>query len=722
MKDDTVQKRLENDLKSNNENYRYTFDNLSAGIWMKDYTTGQVNYASKAVEDILHTSKKELYNDASIWENMIDPKHRTDVFVKQHLLKKGESIKHKYQINAGDGTTKWVYDQTIPRFNEHGDIESLFGMLVDITPEIEMHQRLDYLSMHDPLTKLPNQQSIYEKIDRLCENNEPFALLYLDIDRFNIINDSLGYQVGDEALKMIADRFVLMTPEEGYIGRLSSNDFVIIVKNDSSKASVNTLAKKLIQRMEEPITAIDYELHITTSIGISFFPDDADNKLTLLEHAHSALYHAKKHGKNKYQIYSISKDISSYKKYILDRDMREAIVNEEFEIYYQPQVDPQDGLILGAEALIRWNHKDWGLVSPGEFISLAEENHLIHFIGDWVIQNVFAQLKQWKDKGITLRPISINVSPIRFMKKGLVELVSEQLALHQIPAKYIEFEITEGSLLKDEKRVLSTLKGLRDLGVKIAIDDFGTGYSSMEYLRKFKPDTIKIDQIFIKNLTNEDKIDRGIISSILHLAKSIDANIVAEGVEEYEQYEFLQQQECNSIQGYLFSKPVQLEKYEQMIQIGYLKPTKTKMKPVLQEERRDFFRFVFPYHVRGEMTITEVANRKVELGSTKILIEDVSLGGLKMVSSLKLPINEDMKFMFEFKLINELFDLNGILKWKNEEKADMYSYGVSFDLNQHDEDRLAPLINLMSTLRNANQEIPDTEFIYEDAHLFFLKN
>ncbi|MEC2159735.1 EAL domain-containing protein [Virgibacillus halodenitrificans] len=400
--------------------------------------------------------------------------------------------------------------------------------------------------------------------------------------------------------------------------------------------------------------------------------------------------------------------------------MRKAIINEEFELYYQPLVEAGNGRIYGAEVLIRWNHKEWGLVSPGEFIPLAEENHLIHDIGDWVIRKACAQLREWKEKEYPLRPIAINISPIRFMKKGLVELVKEQLDLYQIPANYLEFEITEGSLLRNEKNVLTTLQALKDLGVQIAIDDFGTGFSSLDYLRTFKPNKIKIDQTFIRYINQENnKIDSGIVSSLLYLAKAIDTKIVAEGVEEFEQYEFLKQRDCDLIQGYLFSKPVKLERYEQLLKSGYIKPQKNKTQIKPEEERRAYYRLKFPYHLAGEMTIIEVNKRKLNLSSTPILIENISLGGMKILSALKLPINSNIKFKFKFRVSNEEFQIEGSLKWKNEGKANIFYYGVSFQLTIPDEDRLAPIINQLSTSHKRNQEITDTSFVYEQPQTYF---
>ncbi|MGP4108203.1 EAL domain-containing protein [Virgibacillus sp. L01] len=724
VRDYTTQQLLETRMDESKRNTRRLLDHLSVGFWLKEYDTGKVEYVSKGTEEILQYPLDTLYNEAVIWQNMVHASDKEEVMEQQKLLTQGKSLSHKYRINCGDGTTKWVYDQTLPWFNDEGQLTHLFGMLADATGEIEMQEQLKHFATHDTLTALPNQRSLYEKVDNLCkdEQSNQFALFYLDLDRFQLINDSLGYQIGDEVLKKVASRLLSTLTDGGYLARISSNDFIVLFEDYPSKEFIFNLAERIIEVIEEPVTVEEYEMYVTTSIGISFYPEDGDNKLNLIESAHAALFHAKQLGKNNYQLYSFTRDITSYKKYVLEKDMRKAIEKEEFEIYYQPQVATSTGVIQGAEALIRWNHEQWGMVSPGEFIPLAEENHLIHQIGDWVIENVCKQIRIWKDKGYTVRPISINVSPIRFMKKGLVEFVADLLNKYDVPAKFLELEITEGSLLKSEKNVLNTLDGLRELGVKIAIDDFGTGFASLTYLREFNADTIKIDQVFVQNINEENKKDTAIISSVLHLAKGMEMKVIAEGVEEYEQLNFLKQKECDEIQGYLFSKPVALDTFEQMLETGYIKPTKPKVNKKPEDERRSFYRLKFPSPALGEMTIIEVNEKKVNLGSAQVLVEDIGLGGLKILSSLKLPVNSTIKLTFDIELMGEEFQLDGLLVWKDEAKRDTFHYGIEFNISEHEEDRLAGVINKMSVLLRLNHTIPDTNFINQNPYTYIQKN
>ncbi|MBM7663834.1 diguanylate cyclase (GGDEF)-like protein [Solibacillus kalamii] len=572
IKDETYQTLLKKKLIEQNEDYKSIFDNLTSGIWMREKIGGKFLFASKGLESILEIPLSTLYEDSKAWYNMIQPVHLPELENGKKKMINGQSFQWIYRINSGSGTTKWLLEEVIPRLDDHGQITNIFGLVTDITYEIEKEHTINYLSNYDNLTGLPNQQSLFKKMDLMCESDDPYAILYFDLDRFNIINDSLGYFIGDETLKFIAQRLEKVMPKDSYLARLSSNDFIMIIKNYNNKKEVLQYAKKVIKKIREPFTIQDYELNISTSIGITFYPEEGREKLTLLKNAHTALYKAKKDGKSTYKLSSDEGDLSSYKKYALDRDMRKAISNEEFELHFQPQVETGNGSLCGAEALIRWNHKEWGLVSPGEFIPLAEENHMINGITDWVIEKVCQLLKEWKEKGLPIIPIAINVPPIRFMKKGLFQHVKTQLEHYGIDPFYLEFEITEDTLLNIESSVYSTIQSLKDLGIRIAVDDFGTGYASLASIRKFKPNKIKIDKIFIDNINNEDKVDNGIICATLNLAKSLEMNVVAEGVEEFEQLKFLKKNDCDVIQGYLFSKPVRKEMFEHIMKAGYLSP------------------------------------------------------------------------------------------------------------------------------------------------------
>lgn len=562
------------------KSYKYIVNHLNMGVWVSEYDTGKLTFVSKRLADLYHYPLEDFFHKYKRIENVIqsavipEDLERMNCTEKEFLLK-GEPI--RFRIKTQDGDIKWITCQTAPHYDDTGKITHIFGMQTDITEEVKLQDQFQYTANHDLLTTLPNRRSLYEKLDTLMEQENPFAVLFLNLDRFSVINGTLGYQVGDSVLKTVATRLLLMLPENSFIARLESNDFIVVFQDYANKEQLVKMMENIITDIKHPLTINGYEINITTSIGVSMYPEDATTKDSLMDKAHAALTHAKKNGKNTFQLYSYSKDNLFQRKLAIEKDMLEALEKEEFELYYQPLVDTQTGTILGAEALIRWNHQEWGMISPGEFIPIAEENQLICEISDWVIKEACAQLRAWQDKGLRPIPISVNLSPIRLMKKGLTEYVKSQLAAYKVPADYLGVEITEGSLLKSEKGVLATIAELKELGVRIAIDDFGTGFASLNYLREYQADTLKIDQVFIQSRDGQVEKDNIIVGSVMQMAKALNMRIIAEGVEEYGQYRFLKNRECDIIQGFLFSGPVDVNEFEGFLQKGYLEPDPEKV-------------------------------------------------------------------------------------------------------------------------------------------------
>lgn len=731
IRDITMRKMLEqeNDRKAlkiieTNENYHYIFNHLKYGIWMAESMSGKITFASEGMKDIMQIPLSTIYDNQDYWEDMIDPMHREEFIEKHILLNSGKGIEQEYKLTDGTGEIKWIYEQTIPKVDESGEITHLFGMISDISKRMEMQETLEFLAKNDALTGLPNYHSLHEELDLLIKDKatDSFALLYIDLDDFDWIIDYLGHDIGEMVLKKIANRLISMGHENSYLAKIESDAFVFVVRHDEDKETVFQFAEDIIKKVKEKINVKGYEFHVTASIGISFYPDNGQENLILLERARTALSKAKQLGKNNYQIYSSHRDFSSHKKYLLEKDLRQAIQNEAFEIYYQPQVNPKSGLIEAAEALIRWNHQEWGVISPAEFISLAEERHIIHEMEDWVIKTVCQQLHIWKEKEYPLYPIAINMSPMRFLKPGIIDTLKKELSFYDVSPSYIEIEIKESSFSNIEENVTETIMALKELGVRIALDDFGTGYSSFRYLQDFNFDKLKIDLTFVKNLGSENKKDAAIYSSFLHLAKGLKMKVVAQGVEDAEQLEFLKQNECDLLQGYLYSQPLPVKHFEELMKRRYLKPKEKKEGKKPEIERRSYFRFAFPTHLPVVMNLVEVNKRSVKMGSAHILVENISIGGIKFLSTLRLPVSSNIKFNFQIKLMNETFDLNGSLVYKNEEKLDTFSYGVSFITTEGEQDRLAEIINKMAVFKKINSVIPETDFIDEDPYLYLQKH
>lgn len=727
LRDITQETLLEqsNKLKSKeivtmNDNYKYIFNHLNVGIWMYESLTGAITFASQGLADIMQISLLQIYEHPEYWKEMINKEHTEELYKKYDCLKQGETIEHTYQIIDGKGQRKWLFEQTIPRMNEQGEVTHLFGMIIDVTEETEMQEELLFLATHDALTGLPNYRYLDTKLDAYIESSEieKLAAFYVEIDNFHWILDYLGYQIGDLVLKKISKRMNRMLPESGFLAKMDRDSFVVLLPNYKTKNDVTTIAEKFMHVVEETIEVQGYEFHVTASIGISFYPHTSMNKLMLMENAHTALYYAKHLGKNNYQVYSFDRDISAHKKYMLERDLREALKNDEFELYYQPQIDPKDGAIQSVEALIRWHHKDWGVVAPDEFIPIAEEKHLIHQMEDWVFQTVCKQMNLWREQGLPAYRVSINVSPLRFLKPGFVENIRQSLTTYDILAKDIELEITENMMLEDKKNIERTLSIISDLGLGIALDDFGKGYSSFHYLQKYDVDTIKIDKMFIQQLDAADEKNQAIVRSIIQLAKALHIRVVAEGVEEIEHLQFLIDEDCDLVQGYLFSKPVSVQEVEKSLQARYIQPIKQKEYKPSDHERRDDLRVHFPKHLQARMHIQEVHNHSLNMGAAHILVENISVHGLRFLTSLRLPMSSKLKLVFDFVLLGEPFMIEGKLVYNSDEKMDIFSYGVELQMEDSDHERLEKILGELKKLYEIDAEFPETKLIEERPHIY----
>ena len=421
----------------------------------------------------------------------------------------------------------------------------------------------------------------------------------LDIDRFKYVNDTLGNQVGDELLIQIADRLSNHLTPNDLLARRGGDEFMIIIGKMKSIESLKIVVNKMNECLNAPFYIKDYQLFITASIGISTYPENGVSSLELLRNANLALSLSQKNGKNNYKILSHSNSIQSYKTFSLGRDLKKAIENNEMILYYQPRVDSHSNQIISAEALIRWNHPEWGLISPHEFLTLAEESGLITEIDDWVLKAVCNQIKKWKNEKLHRVPISINISAVHFMKQDWPSTVARVIRETGIDPQDIELEITENTLLNNTELVQSTIEKLRLLGIKIALDDFGKGYSSLSYLNQYSFDVIKIDKSFIRNMHKSDR-DLHLIKSMIYMAKGLQLKVVAEGVETIQQLKILQKEQCHEIQGYLFSHPVPVDEFEILLQKKILPPMDPELKAKQSKRKHD--RLHFPHPLEAEMS------------------------------------------------------------------------------------------------------------------------
>lgn len=432
-------------------------------------------------------------------------------------------------------------------------------------------KQLNYLIHYDSLTNLPNRLSLRERFKQVqlpdTSPEKPIAVLCLGLDRFNPINQNLGHTYGDLLLKAIAQRLTNCFGSRDIVARLDADQFAIILATPLHKKEAGNVAHSILESLSQTFTIESQEIFITASIGMALYPRDGTEIEQLLKHAHTAMTQAKQQGGDQYQFYSAAFNIGSSDRLALQSSLRHALEREELQIYYQPLVSLKTGEIIGAEALLRWQHPERGLVSPDKFIPLAEETGLIIPIGEWVLHTACKQTKVWQNAGFSNLQVAINLSSRQFTQIDVRKQISDILMQTRLDPKYIELELTESMLVQNTEVAIRRLNALKALGVKIAIDDFGTGYSSLSYLQQFPFDILKIDRCFIRNITDNPN-NAAITKAIIEMAKTLNLHLIAEGVETEAELSFVSQQQCDAMQGYLFSRPLPTQEFEQLLKSG----------------------------------------------------------------------------------------------------------------------------------------------------------
>jgi diguanylate cyclase (GGDEF)-like protein/PAS domain S-box-containing protein len=451
--------------------------------------------------------------------------------------------------------------------DEKGELLRYAALFTDISKAKQDEARMHHQTYHDSLTGLPNRTLFMERLALAVADAERLglkaAVMYLDIDRFKLINDTLGHEVGDRLLQEIAERLKATLRDRDTVCRLGGDEFTVIMENISEADEAVLMAQQILDSFTVPFHIAGHEFFVTPSIGVALYPDDGEALDTLAKNADTAMYRAKEHGNN-YQLYSPTMNSQAMERLNLENDLRRALDRGEFVVHYQPQMNIATGKIIGMEALVRWNHHSRGLIPPSEFIPLAEETGLIVQIGEWVMRTACLQSKKWLDRGYPPLRVAVNLSARQFQQKNIVEMVERILQETGLPGYLLELEITESVAMRNVDHAIAILEQLKQLGVQISIDDFGTGYSSLSYLKKFPIQTLKIDKSFVHDIS-EGQDDGVIAASVIVMAHSLKLNVIAEGVETEEQLDFLRQRDCDEFQGYLFSGPLTAEKFEELL-------------------------------------------------------------------------------------------------------------------------------------------------------------
>ncbi len=464
----------------------------------------------------------------------------------------------------GEIYPQWLTITTV--YNDRHEPWNYVGVFTDLTQMKQSEARLVHLAHYDPLTGLPNrllaQSRLQHAIERVQRRDRRIATLYVDLDRFKNVNDSLGHPIGDELLIMMASRLKKRLREEDTLARLGGDEFLVILEDIKDSTEPAMIAQTLIDLLVTPFALPSgHEIFINASIGISLFPDDASNVTELIQHADMAMYLAKQEGRNTYRYHTEALSIAANERLMLETRLRQALMADEFVLHYQPLIHARSGRVFGVEALVRWQPPGKPMVPPGKFIPIAEETGLIVPLGEWVLRTACAQGRAWMDAGLPPLVIAVNLSVRQFRSENVVELTRRVLAETRLPADCLELELTESMFMEHAEQSIETLKTLKSLGVQLAIDDFGTGYSSLTYLKRFPIDKLKIDQSFVHGLAN-DPNDREIAATIIAMARSLKLNVLAEGVESEQQLDFLNRHGCDYYQGYLFHRPAPAQQLE----------------------------------------------------------------------------------------------------------------------------------------------------------------
>jgi diguanylate cyclase (GGDEF)-like protein/PAS domain S-box-containing protein len=453
--------------------------------------------------------------------------------------------------------------------DDTGAVTNYVGVFTDITMRKESEQRLHFLANHDALTKLPNRILLQERIEhalRLAQRNRSqLAVLFIDLDRFKVINDTLGHHVGDVLLLEVSGRLLGCLRESDTIARQGGDEFVVLLEEFGEDVQyLAAVARKIMASLIQPFTLMGQEIFISASIGISVYPQDGQDMSSLLKNADIAMYRAKEQGKNTFQFYASEANVHSFERLSMENSLRKALERKEFVLYYQPKIDLESDAIVGAEALVRWNHPDLGMVPPDQFIPLAEETGVIVPIGEWVLREACFQNRAWQKAGLPSITVAVNLSAGQFRDESLRSIIASALVESGLPPSCLELEITESMIMHNPERAAAILHSFRDMGMHTSIDDFGTGYSSLGYLKRFPVNTLKVDRSFVRDVPG-DADDVAITKAIIALAHSLNLKVVAEGVETKTQLDFLRSQRCDQIQGYIYSAPVTAEEFAKLL-------------------------------------------------------------------------------------------------------------------------------------------------------------
>ncbi len=532
-------------------------------------------YLSPEWKKMLGFEDHELENSIEVWTSRIHPDDvgwvtsAIEDSKKNHIRERDLT----YRMRKKDGSYIWLHSKSVTEFNDKGDPIRIIGTQINIDSIKKTEEELDFLAKHDPLTGLPNRVFFHDRLNhamqRARRNGSNIALFFIDLDRFKEVNDSLGHDAGDTLLKEVSKRLQATLREVDTLARLGGDEFSVIVEDLKREEDCVVLAERMIGALQDPVEINGNFLYISISIGISFYPRDGEQSEDLLKYSDAAMYKAKREGRNNYQFYTREMTELAYERIFMEKELREALRRDDFVVYYQPQVNAKEDRIIGMEALVRWQHPQMGLLSPARFLPIAEESGLIVELDRVVMRQSLQQLYQWQNEKGFDGTLSLNLNMKHLHARDFIATFEEIVGDSGVDPRYIDFEVLENQIMDNPDEAIQTLNRIREMDVNLSIDDFGTGYSSLAYLKRLPITKLKIDRSFVMGLPDDEE-DAAITSAIIALAQSLHLKIVAEGVENLAQKDYMLKQGCECIQGYYYSRPVDAQEMGLMLQKGYI--------------------------------------------------------------------------------------------------------------------------------------------------------
>lgn len=546
-------------LRDSEERFRTLTASSPVGVFQTD-EEGQYTYVNARWREI--TNIYDIHLTQESWIKTLHPEERFQVLSRwRESLEKGDEFRMEYRMLRDDGEDVNVICYAKPLYEGNGQIVGYLGSLSDISELKSVQLQLEQLALYDPLTKLANRHLFRNRLEKAIKHAERedslIALLFLDIDHFKKINDTMGHDQGDELLKAIAHRLRFCTRPGDTVARMGGDEFTILVPEINDSHEADAIARKVLDVLKVPIRLTGLEVIITTSIGISVGLKDAEDANALMKNADLAMYRAKAKGRDNYQFFSDEMNVELSRQLAMEAELRIALQEEQFELYYQPQINLNNGTLIGYEALLRWKHPERGFIPPSEFIPVAEDSGLILPLGEWVLRYACKDIKQFRREGLLPSDghVAVNISPRQFHDPNLVTVIKDMIDSAGIESKQLQVEITENLLMENVEATIATLNMLKELGIILAIDDFGTGYSSLNYLKRLPIHVLKVDRSFVMDIP-ADKDDMEITSAVIAMAHKLGLTVVAEGVEIVEQAEFLKENLCDFAQGFYYGKPM----------------------------------------------------------------------------------------------------------------------------------------------------------------------